>query len=226
MTDLPAADQPASPVERVEELVQRTHRAVLGNMEELLKRQLEPLFLQARQTLRDGFQEVVDTHAEALLLRLKQVTLETAGDLLNKEVEPFLERTRQMVLNGLTHPELVEKTVDRAVQRLRTFVIKAVQEVERGQLPEQARRFGRRVVDYAVGVVLLCLAVVLLLLGGVLGLQQAGVPTYATYLAGGLGAAVAAFFLFKIHSRNQGPSSALPAGISNQEAEGKKPDLP
>jgi hypothetical protein len=211
MTDAPISEQPEDTSGRIEALVQRTQKAVLAGVEEILQRQMVPFLDQARRAVLAGTEEVLGKHADALLVRLKGITLETAEELLQRQLEPFLERTRAMVLDGLENAAFVQKYTDRLVAGLKQFLAETAAEVVRVHVPDYSRRVGRRLIDYAVAGTLSCLAVGLLGLGGVLGLQAAGLPTYAACLVVSGFAALAAFVLLRLRSRGLAGASPSPA---------------
>ena len=208
MTPLPAASDPASPLDRVEELVQRTHDLVLHRMEELLK----PLFDTARQTILESVHEAANAHVPEMLTQVRATTLETVQEVLQQKVEPFLERTRQQILDGLANTEIVQKHTDVVLDRVRTFLRDAVHEVVRLHLSDSALWLGQRLVRYAMAGTLLCLTAIFLSLGLILGLQQAGVPPYATYLGGGTLAAVLAVVVVRMGFQHQVPAAGPAEG--------------
>ncbi len=195
MTDLPVPQPAPTTIERIEDLVQRTQRTVLESVEAILKRQMQPFLDHARQTILDSLDVVVHKHADTLLSRLKGVSLDLVEEILKRQLEPFLGRAKQMAVDGLENAGFVQKYVDSLTAGLKKITLETMTEVVRGQVPDVARRFGRRVVASAAVVTLSCLAGVFLLVGGVLGLQAAGLPPYATYLIGAAVAAGAAWAL-------------------------------
>jgi hypothetical protein len=201
MPDLPTPVPEPNRTRRIEALVQRTQQAVLAAVEEMLKRQLAPALDYARQAILSAAAEMVQKEAEPLLLRVKGLTLETVEELIQRQIEPFLARTRQLVLEGLENATVVQKYTDAITNGLKTFMAETVAEVFRVHIPAYTRRAGHRVMDYAVAGTLYCLAVILLLLGGIFGLQQLGLPRYSTYLIGGAVAGGAAFLLLRFRAR-------------------------
>jgi hypothetical protein len=211
MTDLLPVEQPDDRSRRIEELVQRTQQAVLGGVEEIVQRQMTPFLERAGQSVRDTVDYVLRQHADSLLGRLKGVSLDAAEEMLKKLIEPFLERTRHLVLDGLENASFVQRYADRLAASLKGFLVETVAEVFQVHVPEYSRRFGRRVVDYVVAGTLYCLAAIFLTVGGILGLQQAGWPPYATFLTGGTVALVLAVVLLKLRHRTLPPSPTRPA---------------
>jgi hypothetical protein len=188
--------------QRLEQLVQRTQQAVLVSVEEILRRQMEPFLEHTRRTLLATVEEMVRKYADPLLAQTRGATLQTVEEMLKRQIEPFLERARHMVLEGLENAGFVQRYVDVLAVGLKSFARETAVEVFQVQLPAYSHQFGRRLLGYAVGGTLLCLAVIFLLVGGIWGLQAAGVPAYVTYLAGGVAAAAAAVVLFKVTSRS------------------------
>ena len=154
-------------------------------MEEILQRQMKPFLDHTRQMLLDSIAVVMRTHADSLLARLKGVSLDLVEELLRLRIEPFLGRGKQIVLDGLENAEFVQKYVDSLVAGLKKMTLETVLEVVQVQIPGYWHRFGMRVVDYALAGTLSCLAAIFLFMGGILGLERAGLPAYATYLLGG-----------------------------------------
>jgi hypothetical protein len=200
MTVPQPADQPDERTQRLEQLVQRTQQAVLVGVEEIVRRQMAPFLDQARRSILEAVEQMVHKYGEALLAQTKGVTLETVEEMLKRQIEPFLERARHMALEGLENAAFVQKYVDVLAVGLKNFARETAVEVFQVQLPAYSHQVGRRFLGFAVGGTLLCLAAIFLLVGGILGLQVAGVPAYAGYLAGGVVAAAAAFVLFKMTS--------------------------
>jgi hypothetical protein len=186
---------------RIERLVERTQQAVLVSVEEILRRQMEPFLEHARLTLLATLDEMVNKYGQSALVRTREATLETVEEVLNRQIEPFLERYQRMLVDGLENAAVVQKSLDMLGAGVKRFAKEMAVEVLEGYLPSYAHRFGRRVLGYAVGGTLVCLAVIFLLLGGVLGLQAVGVPPFATYLAGGAIAGGVALVLLKMSTR-------------------------
>ena len=65
MTDAPISEQPEDTSGRIEALVQRTQKAVLAGVEEILQRQMVPFLDQARRAVLAGTEEVLGKHADA-----------------------------------------------------------------------------------------------------------------------------------------------------------------
>jgi hypothetical protein len=205
-----AADRPR----RLDELVLRTQRAVLGSVEEILKRQMEPALEHARQTILATVEEIVQKHADTVLTRIKGLTLETVDQALRQQIEPFLARTRQLVLEGLENTPVVQRYTEAVVGGLKKFLSETVAEAVTVHLPAYSRRAGHSLLGFAVAAALCCLAAVFLVTGGIMGLQELGMAAFASYLVGGAGAGLAGFFLLKVVSlaRSSGPPEA-PKGL-------------
>jgi hypothetical protein len=201
MTEPQPIEESQDRIQHIDRLVQRTQHAVLTGVEEMVRRQMEPFLDQTRQTILSTVEQMVHKHGDTLLGRVKGITLEIAEEMLLRQIEPFLDRARSLILEGLENASFAQKYADHLAAGLKKFARETVIEVLQVQVPAYSRRAGRRVLEYAVAGTLLCLAVILLLLGGIRGLQSAGVPDYATYLAGGLIAGGAGLFLLRMGSR-------------------------
>jgi hypothetical protein len=201
MTTPESPEQADERTQRIEQLVHRTQQIVLVSVEEILRRQMEPFVDHARRALLTAVEEMVHKYGDPLVAQTKGLTLQTVEEMLKRQIEPFLERARQMVLEGLENAAFVQKYVDLLAIGLKNLARETAVEIFQVQLPAYSTKFGRRILGFAAAGTLLCLAMIFLLVGGVLGLQVAGVPVYATYVAGGVAAGLAALVLFKMTSQ-------------------------
>jgi hypothetical protein len=109
------------------------------------------------------------------------------------------------------------------IQELREFVNTTVRDLFEKRLPEYSRWAGQRVIDYVLVGILFAMAAVLVCVGGVLGLREAGVPPYMTYLVAGAVALVFGFWLLKLRSRSWETQpttgelrAVVPPGLKNE----------
>jgi hypothetical protein len=82
-------------------------------------------------------------------------------------------------------------------ERTKRFFVDVLAEWIKLPIAEVGAWMRRRVTLYVVGLLLLCVAVVFLLVGGVQGLQALKVPPWATYLGVGALAGVAGLVVMK-----------------------------
>jgi hypothetical protein len=200
-------DQPDDKTLRLERLVESTQRAVLEGVEGVLQRQMVPFLDHSRQAILATIDEAVKIHGDSLRARLKRLALDTAEELLQQRLEPLLERTRHLLVQGLENAAVVQKYTDRLTSALKQVTREAIGEVFQVQLPAYSGRVGRRVLDYVVAGTLFCVTAVFLLMALVLGLREAGLPPYATYLVGGGAAGAAGVALLTLrHPFRGGPA--------------------
>jgi hypothetical protein len=209
-------DQPDDKTHRLEQLVESTQRTVLEGVEGVIQRQMVPFLDHSRQTILATIDEAVHKHGETLGVRLKRVALDIGEELLKQQLPPLLERGRHLLWEGLDNAAVVQKYTDRLTAALKEVTRETVLEVFQVQLPSYSGRVGRRVIEYAFAGTLYCTAAVFLLVGLILGLREAGLPPYATYLLGGVVAGLAGAAVLKLHhpfggrSAGKGPEAGHP----------------
>lgn len=81
--------------------------------------------------------------------------------------------------------------IESLADRTKRFLAELVADWIKLPIAEVGRWLRRRVLLYTVGLVLMCVAIIFVLVGGVHGLQELRVPVWATYLGVGVVAAVA-----------------------------------
>lgn len=188
--------QPASPPGSV---------PTVAELESALQRNVEPLLDKlrqaARQAIAGAIEEVVRRYGTGLGDEVRQ-TLRSAMDELVKA------QVGRLVAEFAPSGDAARRLADGLHQELRDFANTTLRELFETRLPEYSRWAGGRVLDHALAGLLFAVAAVLLFAGGVLGLQQAGVPPFVTYLIGGVAALGLGFALLKARSRHDAPKSA------------------
>lgn len=175
-------------------------QAGLDDIERALQHQMGPFLKQVKQMTLEAIDEISQKHGSPLLAQLRQTLIETVGVMLKMEVTALLEQMKPAVREG---GDAVRKNAAGLTEDLKQFITKTVVEVFQLHVPEYSRRAGQRAIDYFLSGTLFCLAAVLLCLGSILGLEEAGLAPFAAYLIGG-GAALAAGFAFlKLRSRRK-----------------------
>jgi hypothetical protein len=188
-----------------EPLAARLRGALREAFEELQTRQLGPLLDQFNQRVLAGVDEVGQKQAGPLLARLKEALAEAVGVLVRQQMEPLLDGARRGMRDSA---EPVRDYADRLVGKVRDAVAEPIAQVMRVQVPDYVRRAGGRVIDYALAATLFCVATVVLLVGAVQRRQQAGLPSYLTYILGGLTALGTGLVFLRLYARpGNGPGS-------------------
>jgi hypothetical protein len=194
----------------LEKLLRETREGLLIGVEQIVQRQLDPLLQRIGQVLQEALSATAHHQLEPLVGRLRQTTLDLTEEILHKHaapllgqlraalegcldevfqrrMEPLLEHARQSMQESA---KTATQLVDTIVARLRVTVAEPTAERLAVTLPRYARWARRRMVNGVLATTLFCLAAIFLLVGGVLGLQEAGLKPYATYGIGGLTALV------------------------------------
>jgi hypothetical protein len=183
-------------------LLARLQAVVRETVEELRQRQLDSVLERLKETALDVLEEARQKHVGPFLAQLQEVV----GEVLRRQVDQFAERARQEVRDGSLH---LKEYTDELAGKMREAVTEPVARVLRVHAPEYARQAGGRILDYALAATLFCVAAVLLSVGAVQGLQQAGLPAYVSDILGGLGALTAGLVFWRISRRppNDGPAT-------------------
>ncbi len=179
-------------------LVGRLKGMLLETAAELQERQLEPLLDRVKHTVLAVCAEVGQKYGATLLSGVRDALGEGVGGVLRQQLEPVVEQARRGMRDST---DFVGEYADLLVARMRDAVTEPIARVLREDLPNYARRAGGRVVDYALAATLFCLAAVFLLVGAVQGLQYAGLPSYLTYLLGGLAALGTGLVFLRLYAR-------------------------
>jgi hypothetical protein len=176
--------------------------AVIEAVEQALQRQTESLLQRAKELALEAVDEVGRKHGSPLLAELRQALAESTAALFRAEMAALADRLRPALYEG---GNAVRRDADRLVGELKGSLAEAVTDVFRVQVPGYAQRAGRRVLDYLLASTLLSTGAVLACVGGVLGLEQAGLPEYAAYLSGGGVALAAGAAVLKLHGQGRAP---------------------
>jgi hypothetical protein len=162
-------------------LTARLQAALRETVEELRQRQLESVLQRLKDTALAVLEEAQQKHVGPLLAQMQEVL----GDVLRRQVDQVADRVRLELRDASAS---FKEHADQLVVRMRETVAEPVTRALGVQVPQYARRAGGRVLDYALAATLFCVAAVLLAVGAVQGLQQAGLPAYLSDILGGLGA--------------------------------------
>ncbi|HYT90703.1 MAG TPA: hypothetical protein VEL76_18490 [Gemmataceae bacterium] len=165
---------------------------LLDTVEELEKRRLEPFLERLKQTLFTGLAEFWEKNAPLLLTRLRESLDEALREGLKRQVDAVVAGVREGVREGA---EFAHTQGTLLLAQVREALTEPVARAAREDFPEYARWLGGRVIDYTRAATVFCVAAIFLMVGGVQGLQQAGMPPYLTYFLGGL-AGMAAGLIF------------------------------
>jgi hypothetical protein len=207
MTD-PSASAPAPQTQSPTSLaLPQRPLATVEDLEQAVQRQAEPLLQRVKQMTLEVIDEVARKHGNPLAAELRKVLLETVGSVLRTEAAALVDRLRPALLDGGT---AMRQNADTLLKDLDQVLRSTVGEVFQDHVPAYSRWAGQRVIDYFLAGTLFCLAAVLLCVGGILGLQQAGLPSFVTYLVGGGVALGVGVFLLRLRSRHWGSTAAGP----------------
>ncbi|MCE9533937.1 MAG: phage holin family protein [Planctomycetes bacterium] len=174
--------------------VERLKTTLLKTAEEIRERQTQPMLDSFKQTALGILEEIGKKHAATMLVQVKDALSEALGQQLN----PLADRTRKGMNDG---SDFVREQVDHLADRLRL----AVTEPLRDQVPDYARRAGSQLINYALSGTLFCAAAIFLVLGIVQGLQAAGLPSFLTYILGGIAALVTGLVFLRMYKQAPAP---------------------
>ena len=177
---------------------------VAAELERSIQRNAEPFLERMKQAILGAAEEAARKYGAALVAELRQTLQGAVNDLVATHVEKLVEQLRP---GG----ETARRVAEGMLRDLREFINTTVRDLIAQQVPEYSRWAGRRVVDYAVTGVLFVVAAILLCVGGILALEEAGVPLYPVYLVAGSVALVIGFGLFMFRSQRW---DTLPSGES------------
>jgi hypothetical protein len=190
-------------------LVARLQAALREAVEELRQRQLEAVLERLKETALAMLEEARQKHVGPLLAQLQEVV----GELLRRQLDQVADRARQELRDGGAY---FKEHADLLVGKMREAVTEPVARALSVQAPEYARRAGGRVLDYALAGTLFCVEAVLLPVGVVQGLQEAGLPAYLSDILGGLGALGIGLVFLRL-SRRPEPEPGKAAGSQKME---------
>ncbi len=181
-----------------DEMNPSTQMAALNDLEQAFQRQMEPFLKRVKQMTLEIVDEVGRKHGNPFLMQMRETLVETVGGMLKTEVAARLDKLRPAVLEG---NDAVRKTADNMLNDLKQFITKTVVDVFQVHVPAYSSRAGRRMIDYFLAGTLLCLAAVLLFVGGILALEDAGLPRYLAFLIGGAGAMGVGMAYLRVRAR-------------------------
>lgn len=186
--------------------------AWVGELERALQRNVEPLLDRLKQAVWQAalgaIDETVRRYGVGLGDEVRQ-TLRTAVD------EVVRAQVGRLVAELAPSGDTAKRLADGLHQELRDFANTTLRDLFETRLPEYSRWAGRSIIDYALAGLLFAIAAVLLFAGGVLALNAAGVPPYATYLIGGVVALGFGFVLLKAREW-RGNAPPMAAGQSGK----------
>jgi hypothetical protein len=169
--------------------------ATVAEFERALQRNAEPFLAKTKQVVLDAIEEAARKYGAGLVTEMRQTLKAAVDDLVKAHIEKMVEQLRP---GG----DAARRLAEGWLQELREFVNTTVRDLFEKRLPEYSRWAGQRMIDYVLAGVLFAIAAVLVCVGGVLGLREAGVPPYMTYLVGGAVVLVFGYWLLKLRSRS------------------------
>jgi len=191
---------------------QHSQLPALDDLEQAFQRQMEPFLQRVKQMTLEIVDEVGQKHGNPLFVQVRGILLETVGGILKTEVAARLDKLRPAIADG---SDTIRKSADNLLADMKQFITKTVVDVFQVHVPNYSSRAGRRMIDYFLAGTLLCLAAVLLFVGGILGLKHFGVDDYLAYLIGGAGALSVGMIYLKVRARKwrtQGQDSGSGGG--------------
>ena len=191
---------------------QHSQLPALDDLEQAFQRQMEPFLQRVKQVTLEIVDEVGQKHGNPLFVQVRGILLETVGGILKTEVAARLDKLRPAIADG---SDTIRKSADNLLADMKQFITKTVVDVFQVHVPNYSSRAGRRMIDYFLAGTLLCLAAVLLFVGGILGLKHFGVDDYLAYLIGGAGALSVGMIYLKVRARkwrSQGQDSGSGGG--------------
>jgi hypothetical protein len=191
---------------------QHSQLPALDDLEQAFQRQMEPFLQRVKQMTLEIVDEVGQKHGNPLFVQVRGILLETVGGILKTEVAARLDKLRPAIADG---SDTIRKSADNLLADMKQFITKTVVDVFQVHVPNYSSRAGRRMIDYFLAGTLLCLAAVLLFVGGILGLKHFGVDDYLAYLIGGAGALSVGMIYLKVRARkwrSQGQDSGSGGG--------------
>lgn len=175
----------------------------LDDFEQAWQRQLAPCLQEVKKMTLELIEEVGRKHGGPGLAHVQQTLTATVTAALKTQESALWTELKPALLQG---GEAVRQKTDGLVESFKQFIAMTVIEVFRVHVPDYSRWAGQRVLDYVLAGTLFCLAVVLICVGALLGLERAGFPLYATYLVTGGLALVAGLAFLKLRARHWGGS--------------------
>ena len=184
-----------------------------GELEQAVQRSLAAFLAQAKQAAVEAIEEVVRRYGSGLADEVRQALRTSVDEVVRTQVGRLVN---ELAPSGDTARGLAEGFH----QELREFANTTLRDLFENRLPAYSRWAGRRVIDYVLVGTLFAIAAVLLCAGSVLALQAAGVPPYATYIAGGLVALGFGFTLLRVRSRGWESPPAITGELGNKPPRG------
>jgi hypothetical protein len=184
--------------------------SAVAEFERAFQRNIEPFLQKAKQITLDVIEEAGRKHGAHLVTQMQTTLKETVNELVKVHIERMVEQLRP---GG----EAARAKAESLLDDLKTFVRQTVGDVFKNHVPDYSRWAGQRIIDYVLAGILFAIAAVLVSVGGILGLEQAGMPRYATYLILGGVAFGAGFALLRLRARKWGGPPRL-AGAATATA--------
>jgi hypothetical protein len=188
--------------EQADPLLRKLREVLLEALSEAATRQLEPVAHRIHELTLRVTEEVIQQHAAPLVAQLRSAFQESVDEVVKRQMQPMLERAREGVQESLN---VATQLADVVVARLKVTVAEPAMQMVRAELPQQARWAGRRTIECVLAATLFCLAAIFLLIGGVMGLEEAGLKPFAAYSIGGAIALTAGLVFLRLFVK------ALPA---------------
>src|SRR5438874_3422427 len=142
--------------------------AAVAEFERALQRNVEPFLEKAKQAVLDAVEAAVRKHGAGIVTELRQTLKAAVDELVRSHIEKLVEQLRP---GG----DAARRLAEGWLKELREFADTTVRDLFEKRLPEYSRWAGQRVIDYVLVGVLFAMAAVLVCVGGVLGLREAGV---------------------------------------------------
>lgn len=191
-----------------------TRLVSLDELEQLWQRQVGPFLANLRQTAVQLVDDLANRNGLAMLAQVRQTIAETIEATLKSQESTLWAQLRPALNEGT---DALRQKTDTLLANLKQMIAATVIEVFRIHVPEYSRWAGQRIMDYFLASMLFGLALVLAAVGGVLGLEAAGFPRYATYLTSGGIALGAGLVFLKLRSSRWGGI----AQVNGRQANGK-----
>lgn len=185
--------------EQTATLVAAFRQMLTDAIRELRTQDLEPLLAESGAMLARVSDEIIRTHAAPLFTQMSASLRQALEEGLQRQMQPVLAQAREHMKESA---DLAAQFADATVRRLQVTVGQPAGQFVRRELPGYAHWTGRRLLDYGLATTFLCLAAIFLMVGGVLALQHAGVPNFATFLIGGLVALGGGLVFLRVFQRN------------------------
>ncbi len=163
----------------------------------IIQRHVESLLQSTKQMIMEVVEEVGRKHGNSLVGEMEKVVRDTAGPLVKTQIDEVVDQLRPIVSAST---DMARQQLDNLLKDLEQFLARTVDKVFELHVPEYTRWVGQRSLDYFLGGVLLALAAVLTCVGGLLGLERAGLPSFGAYLVAATVALTAGVALLTLRS--------------------------